>query len=99
MNFRAYLRHLFKQAEQQLAAATVVRNFSIWFFGLLRNFVLIGLLKYFYEKTGSTLLFYVHQLTLFVLFFIYCLSYIDQWYLNCSVSWRTGRSRIDSTLP
>jgi hypothetical protein len=50
VNFRAYLRHLFEQPERQFAAAAVVRNFSIWFFGLLRNFVLVGLLKYFYEK-------------------------------------------------
>jgi hypothetical protein len=81
VNFRAYFRHLFEQPEKQVAAATVMRNFSIWFFGLLRNFVLVGLLQYFYETTGSTLLFYVHQLALLVLF-LYCLSYVDQWYLT-----------------
>jgi hypothetical protein len=96
VNFRAYLHHLFEQPERQLAAAAVVRNFSIWFFGLLRNFVLVGLLKYFYEKTGSTLLFYVHQLALLVLF-IYCLSYIDQWYLNlfCFMENRTIAHRLN----
>ena len=99
MNFRAYLEHLFEQPERQLAAATVVRNFSIWFFGLLRNFVLVGLLKYFYDKTGSTLLFYVHQLALLVLF-IYCLSYIDQWYLNlfCFMENRTIAHRLNLTV-
>jgi len=99
VNFRAYLRHLFEQPERQLAAATVVRNFSIWFFGLLRNFVLFGLLQYFYEKTGSTLLFYVHQLALLVLF-IYCLSYIDQWYLNlfCFMENRTIAHRLNLTV-
>ena len=81
MDFRAYLDRLFEQPKGEVAAATVVRNFSIWFFGLLRNFVLVGLLKYFYDKSGSPLLFDIHQLALFVIF-IYCLSYIDQWYVN-----------------
>jgi hypothetical protein len=31
--------------------------------------------------SGSPILFYIHQLALFVLF-IYCLSYVDQWYVN-----------------
>jgi hypothetical protein len=43
--------------------------------------VLVGLLKYFYEKTGSALIFYIHQFALLVIF-LYCLSYIDQWYVN-----------------
>ncbi len=81
VDFRAYLDRLFEQPRGEVAAATVVRNFSIWFFGLLRNFVLVGLLKYFYDKSGSPLLFYIHQFALFVIF-IYCLSYIDQWYVN-----------------
>ena len=34
-----------------------------------------------YDKTGSALLLVMHQIALFVIF-IYCLSYIDQWYLN-----------------
>jgi hypothetical protein len=64
-------------AERRGYAATVVRNFSIWLFGLLRNFVLVGLLKYFYERSGNPILFYIHPLALFVLF-ICCLSYVDQ---------------------
>ena len=47
---------------------------------LLRNFVLVGGLKYFYEKSGSAILIYLHELALVVLF--YCLSYADQWYVN-----------------
>jgi hypothetical protein len=81
VDLRTYLNHLFEQPKEEVAAATVVRNFSIWFFGLLRNFVLVGLLKYFYEKSSSPILFYIHQLALFVIF-IYCLSYVDQWYVN-----------------
>jgi hypothetical protein len=81
VDFRTYLSRLFERPEGEVAAATVVRNFSIWFFGLLRNFVLVGLLQYFYEKGGSPILFYIHRVALFVIF-IYCLSYIDQWYLN-----------------
>ena len=48
---------------------------------LLRNFVLVGGLKYFYEKSGSTVLFYLHEFTLLVIF-LYCLSYAVQWYVN-----------------
>lgn len=81
MNFRSYLDHIFERPKEEIAAATVVRNFSIWFFNLLRNFVLVGLLKYFYEKTGSPVLFWIHQLAIFVIF-IYCVSYLDQWYVN-----------------
>jgi hypothetical protein len=81
VNFRSYFQHLFERPKEEVAAATVVRNFSTWFFGLLRNFVLVGLLKYFYDKTGSPLLYYIHQFALFVIF-VYCLSYVDQWYVN-----------------
>jgi hypothetical protein len=61
-------------------------------FGLLRNFVLVGLLQYYYEKTGSTLLFYVHQLALHVVF-----RYVDQWYLNlfCFMESRTTAHRLN----
>ncbi|MBK5197946.1 MAG: hypothetical protein JJE37_06655 [Methyloceanibacter sp.] len=58
-----------------------MRNFSQWFFDLLRNFVLVGGLKYFYEKSLSPVLFYLHEFALAVIF-VYCLSYADQWYLN-----------------
>ena len=58
-----------------------MRNFSQWFFDLLRNFVLVGGLKYFYEKSGSAVLFYLHQFALVVIFF-HCLSYADEWYVN-----------------
>jgi len=81
MNLRSYLDHIFERPKGEIAAATVVRNFSIWFFNLLRNFVLVGLLKYFYDKTGSPVLFWIHQLAIFVIF-IYCVSYLDQWYVN-----------------
>ena len=61
-------------------------------FGLLRNFVLVGLLQYYYEKTGSTLHFYVHQLALPVVF-----RYVDQWYLNlfCFMESRTTAHRLN----
>ena len=81
MDFRKYLSQLFVQRENELAVFNVVRNFSQWFFDLLRNFVLVGGLKYFYEKSGSEVLFYLHQIALVVIF-VYCLSYADQWYIN-----------------
>ena len=58
-----------------------MRNFSRWFFDLLRNFVLVGALKYFYETSDSTVLLYLHEFALVVIF-LYCLSYADQWYVN-----------------
>lgn len=81
MDFRKYLSQLFVQRDDEVALFDVVRNFSQWFFDLLRNFVLVGGLKYFYEKSGSEVLFYLHQIALVVIF-VYCLSYADQWYIN-----------------
>jgi hypothetical protein len=76
-----YLSQLVEQRPGEQAVFEVVRNFSNWFFDLLRNFVLVGGLKYFAEKSGSTILFYLHEFALFVLL-LYCLSYADQWYVN-----------------
>jgi hypothetical protein len=81
VDFRNYLSQLFVQRDDEVALFDVVRNFSQWFFDLLRNFVLVGGLKYFYEKSGSEVLFYLHQIALVVIF-VYCLSYADQWYIN-----------------
>ena len=81
MDFRKYLSQLFVQRDGEVALLDVVRKFSQWFFDLLRNFVLVGGLKYFYEKSGSEVLFYLHQIALVVMF-VYCLSYADQWYIN-----------------
>jgi hypothetical protein len=81
VDFRKYLSQLFVQRDDEVALLDVVRNFSQWFFDLLRNFVLVGGLKYFYEKSGSEVLFYLHQIALVVMF-VYCLSYADQWYIN-----------------
>jgi hypothetical protein len=76
-----FTRYLLEQREGQIALGELVRNFSHWFFELLRNFVLVGGLKYFAERSGSPILFYLHEIALGVLL-LYCLSYADQWYLN-----------------
>jgi hypothetical protein len=81
LDFALYRKQLLERREGEIAAAQLVRNFSQWFFELLRNFVLVGGLKYFYEKSGSPVLFYLHEFALVVIFF-YCLSYADQWYIN-----------------
>jgi hypothetical protein len=81
VEFSNYRKQLLVQPEGEIAVLDVVRNFSQWFFDLLRNFVLVGGLKYFYEKSGSPVLFYLHELALGVIL-LYCLSYADQWYLN-----------------
>ena len=81
MDFRDYLSQLLVRPKQEVATLDVVRNFTQWFFDLLRNFVLVGGLKYFYEKSGSDVLFYLHEFALVVIF-LYCLAYADQWYIN-----------------
>ena len=42
---------------------------------------MVGGLKYFAEKSGSALLWYLHKFALVVIL-LYCLSYADQWYIN-----------------
>ena len=81
MDFATYRNQLLQQREGEIALWQLVRNFSRWFFDLLRNFVLVGALKYFYETSGSAVLFWLHEFALAVIF-LYCLSYADQWYLN-----------------
>jgi len=81
VNFVDYRNQLLQWREGEIALWQLVRNFSQWFFDLLRNFVLVGGLKYFYEMSGSEVLFYLHQFALGVIF-LYCLSYADQWYVN-----------------
>jgi hypothetical protein len=81
VDFALYRKQLLERREGEIAVAQLVRNFSQWFFDLLRNFVLVGGLKYFYEKSSSPVLFYLHEFALAVIF-VYCLSYADQWYLN-----------------
>jgi len=81
VDFTLYRNQLLQRREGEIALWQLVRNFSQWFFDLLRNFVLVGGLKYFAEKSGSAVLFYLHEFALVVIF-LYCLSYADQWYLN-----------------
>ena len=81
MDFTAYRQQLLQQRQGEIALWDLVRNFSKWFFDLLRNFVLVGGLKYFAEKSGSTVLFYLHEFALLVIL-AYCISCADQWYIN-----------------
>jgi hypothetical protein len=76
-----YRKGLLEQPQGEIALADLVRNFSHWFFDLLRNFVLVGRLRYFAEKSGSPILWTLHGIALFVIL-LYCLSYADQWYVN-----------------
>jgi hypothetical protein len=81
VGFSNYRKQLFERPEGEVALLDAVRNFTQWFFDLLRNFVLVGGLKYFAEKSGSAILFYLHEIALVVIL-LYCLSYADQWYIN-----------------
>jgi hypothetical protein len=81
VDFASYRKQLLERPQGEVALVDLVRNFSQWFFDLLRNFVLVGGLKYFYERSGSTVLFYLHEVALLVIL-AYCISYADQWYLN-----------------
>src|SRR5262245_12060371 len=49
VDFNHYLNLVLQKREGQVELWQLVRNFSQWFFDLLRNFVLVGGLKYFYE--------------------------------------------------
>jgi hypothetical protein len=81
VDFTSYRARLLQQREGEIALWQLVRNFSQWFFALLRNFVLVGGLKYFAEKSSSPVLFWLHEFALLVIL-AYCLSYADQWYIN-----------------
>ena len=81
MDASNYRKSLLEQPQGEIALVDLTRNFSHWFFDLLRNFVLVGGLRYFAEKSGSTILWVLHGIALFVIL-LYCLSYADQWYVN-----------------
>ena len=81
MDFTLYRKQLLERRQGEIALWELVRNFSKWFFDLLRNFVLVGGLKYFAEKSNSIVLTHLHEFAQIVIF-LYCLSYADQWYLN-----------------
>ncbi len=81
MDFTGYRQQLLQQRQGAIALWELVRNFSKWFFDLLRNFVLVGGLKYFAEKSNSAGLTYLHEFALLVIL-AYCISYADQWYVN-----------------
>ncbi len=81
MDAPSYRKSLLTQPQGEIALADLMRNFSHWFFDLLRNFVLVGGLRFFAEKSGSVVLWTLHGIALFVIL-LYCLSYADQWYVN-----------------
>jgi hypothetical protein len=53
VDFTHYLNVVLQRREGQVELWQLVRNFSKWFFDLLRNFVLVEGLKYFYEKSAA----------------------------------------------
>jgi len=56
VDFRTYFNGLLERPQDEGSILELVRNFSNWFFDLLRNFVLVGGLRYFAEKSDSMLL-------------------------------------------
>jgi len=81
VDFSSYRYQLREHPEGEVAFFALVRNSRSGSSTFCCNFVLVGGLKYFYEKSGSEVLFYLHQFALVVIF-LYCLSYADQWYVN-----------------
>ena len=75
MDASNYRKALLEQPQGEIALVDLTRNFSHWFFDLLRNFVLVGGLRYFAEKSGSPILWTLHGIALFVIL-LYCLSYV-----------------------
>ena len=70
MDASNYRKSLLEQPQGEIALADLTRNFSHWFFDLLRNFVLVGGLRYFAEKSGSTILWVLHGIALFVILLV-----------------------------
>jgi hypothetical protein len=78
--FQAYVTESFHWVPSEVATASRIRNLVKWFFDLLKNAVVAGVLKYLADKTNSALL---HTLAgfSFTLLLAYCWSYINTWHI------------------
>ncbi len=78
--FQAYLRESFQWVPTEVATAARIRDLVKWFFDLLKNAVVAGVLKYLADKTGSALLRTVADFALLFLL-VYCWSYVNTWHI------------------
>src|SRR5215475_11856544 len=79
--FETYLTGVFHPFQEERVVAGVVQSFYSWFFGLLRNTFICGVLQYLADESGSVAL----QILAIVAYFAlaaYCLSYINMWVLT-----------------
>jgi hypothetical protein len=70
----------------QLNARVIVK----WFFHLVRNAMIAGVLKYLADKSDSWTLKIVSDCAFFALL-LYCLSYIQTWHVNVFHPWRPAK--------
>jgi hypothetical protein len=70
-----YLAGAFHPFPEERVIAGTIQSFSGWFFGLLRNAVICGALRYFADTTGSMLLYILATIGYLVLA-VYCFSYM-----------------------
>lgn len=78
--FQAYLSKSVHWVPSEIATASRIRNLVKWFFDLLKNAVVAGVLKYLADKTNSALLQTIASFS-FCLLLAYCASYINTWHI------------------
>ena len=76
-----YIKKSFNARPIDRLVSIQTRAFAKWWLDLVRNFIIVGVLQYFAEKSG---LWYVKALSAitYLVFFGYCMSYLDFWTFN-----------------
>jgi hypothetical protein len=77
----SYLAGVFHPIAQEQFLAGAVQSFYSWFFALLRNAFICGVLQYLADASGSTTL-QIFAIVAYVALAAYCLSYINVWVLT-----------------
>jgi hypothetical protein len=76
-----FLRRVFEPIQEDMPAAYFTRDLTKWVFDFVRNLLILGVLKYFADRTGNTYLFLTFW-ACFVVFVLYCISYWQVWYFH-----------------
>lgn len=76
-----YLTGVFRPIPQERIVAGMIQSFYAWFFAILRNAFICGVLRYLADVSKSPTLKALADVAYFVLA-AYCLSYINMWVLT-----------------
>jgi hypothetical protein len=79
--FENYLTGVFRPIPQERIVAGMIQSFYVWFFAILRNAFICGVLRYLADKSQSPTLETLAYVAYLVLA-AYCLSYINMWVLT-----------------